>query len=81
MSNSTLTFSNLFCCDKILIRFNCFIYLFIYLLFSTTPVAYGGSQAKGQIRAAAVSLYHSHNNTRSELHLPPTGQLKAILDT
>ena len=29
----------------------------------------GGSQARGQIRAAAVGLHHSHSHNRSELHL------------
>ena len=49
---------------------NLFIYLF--WLFSATHVAYGISQAQGGIRPAAVGLYHSHSNTESELHLPPT---------
>ena len=35
------------------------IYLFIYLLFRATPVAYGSSWARGQIRAAAAGLCHS----------------------
>ena len=30
-------------------------------------MAYGGSQARGRIRAAAASLHHSHSNARSEL--------------
>ena len=30
--------------------------------------AYGGSQARGQIRAVAAGLCHSHSNTRSEPH-------------
>jgi len=34
-----------------------------------TPAAYGGSQARGQIRATASGLRHSHSNARSELHL------------
>ena len=34
-----------------------------------TPVAYGSSQAKDQIRAAAASLCHSHGNTRSEAQI------------
>ena len=33
--------------------------LFFFGLFRATPTAYGSSQARGQIRAAAVSLYHS----------------------
>ena len=39
------------------------------LLFRATPVAYGGSQARGLVRATAAGLHHSHSNTRSELHL------------
>ena len=48
-------------------------HLFFFLpLFRTTPAAYGGSQARGGIGAAAVSLRHSHSNDRSEPHLRPT---------
>ena len=32
-------------------------------------VAYGRSQARGQIGATAAGLYHSHSNTGSKLHL------------
>ena len=32
-------------------------------------MASGSSQARGQIGGAAVSLHHSHGNTRSELLL------------
>ena len=43
--------------------------LFIYLLlFRATPVAYGGSQAGGQIGAAAASFHHSHINAESLTH-------------
>ena len=42
---------------------NLFIYLF--LLFRAKLTAYGSSQARGQIGAAAASLHHSHNNTGS----------------
>ena len=38
-------------------------------------VAYGRSQARGQIRAVAVKLCHSHSSTRTEMHLQPTPQL------
>ena len=38
-----------------------FIYLSI-LLFRATPEAYGGSQARGGIRAVDASLHHSHSN-------------------
>ena len=37
--------------------------------FRAAPTAYGGSQAKGLIRAAAASLYHSHRHAGSEPHL------------
>ena len=36
------------------------ILLFIYLLFKAAPAAYGGSQSRGQIGAAAAGLHHSH---------------------
>ena len=58
-----------------------FIDLFIlFLLFRATPVAYGNSQARGQIRAIAAGLHHSHSNAGSELCLQPTPQLMAMLD-
>ena len=44
------------------------------------PVAYGGSQARGQIGALAASLHHSHSNSGSEPSLWPTPQLRATLD-
>ena len=43
-------------------------------------MAYGGSQVRGQIGAAAVSLRHRHSNTGSEPHLRPTPQLTALPD-
>ena len=47
-----------------------FIYLSIYLLlFRAAHAAYGSSQARGPIRAAATGLYHSHGNTGSKQHL------------
>ena len=52
-------------------------YLFI-LLFRATPTVYGGSQARGRIRARAAGLRHSHSNTRSELCLWPTPQSTAM---
>ena len=50
-----------------------------FFLFRATDTAYGCSQARGQIRAAAASLCHSH--TGSEPHLWPIPQLLATLDT
>ena len=35
-------------------------------------MAYGGSQARGQIGATATSLRHSHSNAGSEPRLGPT---------
>ena len=50
---------------------------FVYLLFSfrAAPEAYGSSQVRGQIRAAAAG--HSHSHARYELCLPLTPQLTA----
>ena len=42
---------------------------FFFFLFRAIPVAYGGSQDRGRIRAIAAGLYHSHSNMGSELHL------------
>ena len=59
-----------------------FFVLFLFLLFKATPVAYGGSQARGLIGATAASHSHSHShsNTGSKLRLRPTPQLVAMLD-
>ena len=54
-------------------------YLFIYL-FRAAPVAYGGSQARGQIRSLAAGLRHSHSNSVSGPRLRPTPQLTATPD-
>ena len=40
----------------------------LFCLFKFSPVAYGSSQARGQIGAAAASLHHSHSETGSKLH-------------
>ena len=48
-----------------------------FFLFRATPVAYESTQARGQIRAAAASLRHSHGNLGSEQHLRPTPQFMA----
>ena len=42
---------------------------FFFGLFRAMPMAYGGSQARGRIRATAAGLHHSHSHTRSELCL------------
>ena len=51
---------------------------FLYLHCRVTPEAYGSSQARGPIRAAAAS--HSHSNAGSEPRLWPTPWLMATLD-
>jgi len=46
-------------------------FFFFFGLFRAIPVASGGSQARGLIRAAAASLHHGHSNAGSEPHLQP----------
>ena len=43
-----------------------FFFVFVFV-FRAEGAAYGSSQARAQMGAAAVSLYHSHSNARSEL--------------
>ena len=54
--------------------------IIIIFLFRAAPVAYGSSQARGQIRAAAAGLQYSHSNGGSETSLQPTLQFTATLD-
>ena len=60
---------------------NCKLLFFVifnfFMSFRATLSAYGGSQARGRIRAVAAGLHHSHRNARSKLHLRPTPQLTA----
>ena len=44
------------------------------------PMTYGGSQARGRIRAVAPGLRQSHSNAESEPRLQPTPQLTATAD-
>ena len=46
-----------------------YLLIFFFFLFRATPAAYGGSQARGGIRAVATSLHHRHSNSGSEPHL------------
>ena len=58
-------------------------FFFFFGLFAISwaaPTAYGGSQARGQIRAVAPSLSQSHSKAGSELRLQPTPQLTATPD-
>ena len=68
--------------DSALFVLFCFFFLlfFQFFLFRAALVAYGASQARGQIRAAATGLHHSHSNTGSKLHLQPTPQRTATPD-
>ena len=53
---------------------------FVFCPFRATPVAYGGSQARGLIEAVAAGLCHSHSNARSKPRLWPASQLTAMPD-
>ena len=44
-------------------------FLFLFCLFRAAPATYGGSQARGPIRAIAAGLHHSHSHVGSELCL------------
>ena len=55
-------------------------YLFIFQPFRAAPAAYGGSQARGPIRATTASVHHSHSNAGSEPSLRPIPQLTATPD-
>ena len=56
-------------------------FVFCLFVFSrAAPTSYGGSQARGLIRAIAASLRQSHSNAISKQHLQPTPQLRATLE-
>ena len=57
------------CLSHLLPRMVNKLHFFSFFLFRAAPAAYGSSQARGGIRAAAASLYHSHSNSGSKLHL------------
>ena len=44
------------------------LFFFLFCIFRTTLAAYGSSQARGQIGAAAASLHHSYGYTGSLTH-------------
>lgn len=54
----------------------------LFVCFRAAPMAYGTSQARGQIRATAAGLHHSHSNARSKRHLRHNGNstFKVIID-
>ena len=51
-----------------------------FLFFRAAPTPYGGSQARGRIRATAAGLYYSHSNAGSKPRLEPTPRFTATLD-
>ena len=57
-----------------------FIFTFVFYIFRPAPMACGGSQARGWIRAVAASLCHSHSNERSEPHVRTTPEFMAMPD-
>ena len=54
--------------------------LFFFPLYRATPTTDGSSQARGQIRAAATGLCHSHSKARFQPHLWTTPWLTAMVD-
>ena len=57
-----------------------FCFVLFCLLFRAAPAACGSSQARGQIRATAASLHHSHRNVGIQAPLQTTPQFMATLD-
>ena len=55
-------------------------YFLSFGLVRATPLAYGGSQARGQIRGAVAGLCHSNSTAGSEPNLRPTPELMATPD-
>ena len=51
--------------------FVCLFFVFFVCVCGAAPAAYGSSQARGQIGAAAAGLHHSHSNAREKLCLQP----------
>ena len=57
-----------------------FAFVVFLSFFRAALTAYGGSQARGPIRAMAAGLGHCHSHVESEPQLRPTLQLRAMLD-
>ena len=45
-----------------------FFCVFVFAFFRAAPMAYGGSQARSRMVAAAIGLSHTHSNTGFELN-------------
>ena len=66
---------------KIYYAFLLFFFFFgLFVFFRATPAAYGGSKARGSIRAVAAGLCQSHSSAGSKPCLQPTPQLMATPD-
>ena len=48
---------------------NFFLFFCLFDIYWAAPTAYGGFQARGQIRDVAGGLQQSHSNAGSQLHL------------
>ena len=59
---------------------NTIITIIIILSFRAAPVAYGSSQARGPVRAAAASLRQSHSNSGYEPRLHHSSRQHRILN-
>ena len=55
-----------------------FIFFKIFVHFRAALATYRSSQTRGQIRATAAGLHHSHSNSGSELHLQSTPQFTGM---
>jgi len=72
-------FSNYICHDICLgvglrDRIAILLFCFVFCLCRAIPMAYGGSQARGQTAVAATILHHSHSNIPSESATYTTAQ-------
>ena len=56
------------------------VFLILFCFFRAVPAAYGGSQARSRIKAAAAGPHPSHSNVGSKPHLQPIPQLMAMPD-
>ena len=76
---ASYTLSYTACLPKTVLIYH-LLFFFFFWLFRAAPTAYGDSQERGPMRAAAAGLHHRQSNTRSKLRLQPTPQLTAMPD-
>ena len=70
-----------FVCRECFYWISFFFFCLIFFAISwVAPAAYGGSQARGRIGAAATGLHQGHSNAGSKPRLQPTPQLMATTD-